>query len=118
MRNIISRYSCDQCANAFRRLHFLMRHMQTRTWKLATLDNRYSCDQCANAFRRLHFLMRHMQTRTGKDNRIAVISVQTQLDVYVSSWSTCKLALENCRVLITSIVVISVQMHLDVYISS
>ena len=61
-----NRYSCDQCAHAVRRLHFLRGYMQTRTGKLAILDNRYSCDQCAHAVRRLHSLIGHMHTRTGK----------------------------------------------------
>ena len=66
MRNIYQRYSCDQCANAVRRLHSLIRHMQTRTGKFAILVNRYSCDQCANAVRRLHILIGHLQARTKK----------------------------------------------------
>jgi hypothetical protein len=43
-----------------------MRHMHTRTGKLAILE-------------------------TGR----VVISVQMQLDIYTVSWDTCKLALEN-----------------------
>jgi hypothetical protein len=43
--------------------------------------------------------MRHMHTHTGKlailETGIVVISVQMQLDVYIFSWDTCKLALEN-----------------------
>jgi uncharacterized Zn-finger protein len=85
-----NRYSCDQCANAVRRLRSLTRHMQLAPQNLAILDNQYSCNQCAKTFRRLHFLMKHMQTRTGKNSQfwitgIVVISVQMQLDVYTSS---------------------------------